>query len=85
VYQFNAPINPIDGICDDNYLTFTPIKNGFICTSTNIDKIWFTGQDNKKLSSVTIIIEEQFLHDDPLFVVWDYKNRQFRILDEKTL
>lgn len=86
VYQFNAPIIPADGALDDNYLTFTPIKKGWVCTSTNVNKVWFEEPTSKaKSATATITIEEQYLQENLLFVVWDYKHQQFRILDEQTL
>lgn len=83
VYQFNAPINPIDGAAmPENYVVITrPDKNHFICTSTNPNALWFTTQTQEKTDTSTIIIQDRWLEGNPLFVAWDYVHQKFRILD----
>jgi hypothetical protein len=67
---------------EKNYLSIKTTTNGFIFESTNTDKLWFVGLEEKK--------ESEFFYSFPkqkekslVFITWDYQKAKFKIL--KTL
>jgi hypothetical protein len=79
-----------------NYLEIQPIKDGYRLFSKKPEKIWIAawGQDEfsmgKLIKNVTqygqvvdasLIFEEKYLKQNPLFITWDYERMKFLILD----
>lgn len=85
IYQFNTPIAPIDGNLPDNYLKFEHHQNLVRCISTNPHMLWFMREDGSKTTTAIIPINETYLADNPLFIAWDYKAKQLKILPHLTL
>ncbi len=67
------------------YITFTPIKHGLCCSSTNPDKICFITREGDAYTTQNIVLTDQILSSNPLFVTWDYKNQHFAIMPERPL
>jgi hypothetical protein len=62
------------------HLTFKPIKQGWQCSSTNLDKLCFLAKDNDEYATVNIVLTEQILSSKPLFFTWDYEKQCFALL-----
>jgi hypothetical protein len=65
---------------EENYLSIKTTTNGFIFESTNTDKLWFVGLEEKK--------ESEFFYSFPkqkekilIFIIWDYQKVEFKILE----
>ena len=65
-----------------NYLKSTPINSGINVQTLNEDYLWFI-QSNKKVKNVNINIPEKYLKEKPIFVTWDYKKADFKILKNR--
>jgi len=79
-----------------NYVSVTPVENGFRFTSTDPDKIHFFFEKNTTNTSLgrkiihkkcddgvldfTLIIDKKWLDQDPLFVSWDYEKQAFDLM-----
>jgi hypothetical protein len=90
--------NIVSEYYNENYVIITPKKNGFRFTSTNPEKVSFhiTNKNaysmGKKIihkkkhgfaTDFTIIIDKKYLHEDILFLVWDYNTQRFVIVENK--
>jgi len=80
VFQCDANLFPRTGWLDDNYIDFIPDATGILCQSRNINKCWFETKTKEKKDSELIEIPPMVLLHKPLFIVWDYAKKQFKII-----
>jgi hypothetical protein len=67
-----------------NYLKATLTQAGVNIKTLNPNLLWFNEQENiNKLSEININIPEKYLSQSPVFITWNYKKAQFKILNKK--
>jgi hypothetical protein len=64
-----------------NDMQFAPIHNGYHVTTTNPEHLWFGKDHGTKICSTTLVIDEKYKNESPLFITWDYEKKDFLILD----
>jgi hypothetical protein len=93
--------NIVSAYYTKNYVTITPIENGFRFTSSDPTKVHFLIDDNQSYSlgkkiilakqttksgevitDFTLIIDEQYLNQKPVFVAWNYEKPGFDVIGE---
>lgn len=73
-------------ILDQDYLTIMPTDSGFLLTSKDTSKLWFTtNRSGRKLDTLEISMQQELLDQDPTFITWDYKHAKFIVIDRKSL
>ncbi len=62
-----------------NYLKTTITRTGIEAKSLNTEYLWFF-ENNKTAKSAFINIEQKYLDEKPLFIAWNYKKADFKII-----
>ena len=69
-------------IFDKNYLKATLTNSGIKIKTLNKNYLWFI-KNNKKVVKTKIKIPEKYLKEKPLFITWNYKKADFKILKKQ--
>jgi len=66
------------------YLKISPVPDGFLLTSCNIQQLWLSDQQHPlRTASLMVTIDRSVLDQHPTFITWDYHHAKFIIIDHE--